>query len=68
MGESEVRMLCTLLNIVNPHHHNKVRYQETDLLIPGPFVMSAALGNSALDIGEIIYEDIPYCVNPNKLK
>ena len=67
MGESEVRMLCTLLNIVNPHHHNKVRYQETDLLIPGPFVMSAALGNSALDIGEIIYEDIPYCVNPNKV-
>ena len=67
MGESEVRMLCTLLNLVNPHHHNKIRYQETDLLIPGPLVMSAALGNSALDIGEIIYEDIPYCVNPNKV-
>ena len=67
MGESEVRMLCTLLNIVNPHHHNKVRYQPTDLLIPGPFVMSAALGSSALDIGEIIYEDVPHCVNPNKV-
>ena len=67
MGDSEVRMLCTLLNIVNPHHHNKVRYQATDLLIPGPFVMSAALGSSALDIGEIIYEDIPLCINPNKV-
>ena len=67
MGESEVRMLCTLLNLVNPHHHNKVRYQATDLLIPGPLVMSAALGSSALDIGEIIYEDVPVCVNPNKV-
>ena len=67
MGNSEVRMLCTLLNIVNPHHHNKVRYQATDLLVPGPFVMSAALGSSALDIGEIIYEDIPLCINPNKV-
>ena len=67
MGESEVRMLCTLLNIVNPHHHNKIRYQATDLLVPGPFVMSAALGSSALDIGEIVYEDIPLCVNPNKV-
>lgn len=67
MGNSEVRMLCTLLNVVNPHHHNKVRYQATDLLIPGPFVMSAALGSSALDLGEIIYEDIPLCTNPNKV-
>lgn len=67
MGNSEVRMLCTLLNIVNPHHHNKIRYQATDLLVPGPFVMSAALGSSALDIGEIIYEDIPLCINPNKV-
>lgn len=67
MGNSEVRMLCTLLNIVNPHHHNKVRYQSTDLLVPGPFVMSAVLGSSALDIGEIVYEDIPLCINPNKV-
>ena len=68
MGESEVRMLCTLLNLVNPHHHNKMRYQTTDLLIPGPLVMSAALGSSALDMGEIIYEDhVPFCVNPNKV-
>ena len=67
MGDSEVRMLCTLLNIVNPHHHDRVRYQATDLLVPGPFVMSATLSGSALDIGEIVYEDIPYCINPNKV-
>ena len=29
--------------------------------------MSAALGSPALDIGEIIYEDIPLCINPNKV-
>ena len=67
MGDSEVRILCTLLNIGNPHHHNRVRYQATNLLVPGPFVMSAALSGSALDIGEIVYEDIPYCINPNKV-
>ena len=67
LGHSEVRMLCTLLNIVNPHHHNIVRYQATDLLVPGPFVMSAGLGCSALDIGEIVYEEIPHCINPNKV-
>ncbi len=67
MGKSEIRMLCNLLNLVNPHHHNLIRYQATDLLIPGPFVMSAALGCAALDIGEIVYEDVPVCINPNKV-
>ena len=66
-GHSETRMLCTLLRIVNPHHHNIVRYQPTDILIPGPFVMAAGLGNAALDLGEVLYEEIPYCVNPNKV-
>ena len=67
MGYSETRMLCTLLRIVNPHHHNIVRYSSNDLLVPGPFVMSAAIANSALDLGEILYEDIPLCISPNKV-
>ena len=67
MGHSETRMLCTLLHIVNPHHHSIVRYQHTDLLIPGPFVMSAGMSLADQDIGEIIYEDIPVCINPNKV-
>lgn len=67
MGHSETRMLCNLLHIVNPHHHNKIRYQPTDLLVPGPFVMSAGMSAANLDIGEIIYEEIPVCINPNKV-
>ena len=67
MGHSETRMLCNLLNIVNPHHHNSVRYSATDLLVPGPFVMSAGISNTALDLGEVLYEDIPLCINPNKV-
>ena len=67
MGDSEVRMLCTLLNFYHPHHFNQLRYQATDILVPGLFVMSAALSGSAIDIGEVIYEDIPYSINPNKV-
>lgn len=67
LGHSEIRMLCTLLHIVNPHHHSVVRYQHTDLLVPGPFVMSAGMSLANQDIGEVIYEDIPVCINPNKV-
>ena len=66
-GESETRMLCNLFRIVNRHHHNKVRYSHTDILVPGPFVFAATVGNAALDLGEVIYEDIPYCANINKV-
>ncbi|KAL5503310.1 hypothetical protein EMCRGX_G010238 [Ephydatia muelleri] len=65
-GHSEARMLCALLYIVNPHHHNIVRYQPTDILVPGPIVMSGGMSNSALDIGEVIYEEMPLCIHPNK--
>lgn len=67
IGYSETRMLCNLLHIVNPHHHNIIRYQPTDLLVPGPFVMSAGMSIANQDIGEVIYEDIPVCTNPNKV-
>lgn len=67
MGHSEVRMLCNLLKIVNPHHHNIVRYSATDILVPGPFVMAAAISIASLDIGEVVYEDISWCINPNKV-
>ncbi len=67
MGHSEVRMLCNLLKIINPHHHNIVRYNSTDILVPGPFVMAAALSNASIDIGEVVYEDISSCINPNKV-
>ena len=67
MGHSEMRTLCVLLNIVNPHVHDVIRYSSSDLLIPGPLVMAATITNSAMDLGEIIYEEIPLCHNTNKV-
>ena len=66
-NNSEMRMLASLLRITNPHHHNKVRYLPTDILVPGPFVMAAALGNTAPNLGEIVYEDILMAANLNKV-
>ena len=67
MGHSEMRTLCVLLNIVNPHSHDVLRYSSSDLLIPGPLVMAATIANSAMDLGEIIYEEIPLCHSTNKV-
>lgn len=67
MGHSEVRMLCYLLRIVNPHHHNRVRYNPTDILVPGPFIMAAAISSASPDLGAVVYEDIQSCTNPNKV-
>lgn len=44
-----------------------MRYASNDLLVPGPFVMAAGLANTVLDLGEVLYEHIPMCVNPNKV-
>ena len=66
-NNSEMRMLASLLRITNPHHHNKVRYSPTDILVPGPFVMAAAIGNTAPNLGEIVYEDILMASNLNKV-
>ncbi len=63
MGDAEVRML----KIINPHHHNIVRYNSTNILVPGSFVMAATISNAIMDIGEVLYEDIPLCINSNKV-
>lgn len=63
----EMRMLATLLHITNPHHHNVHRYNPSDILVPGPFVMAAAMANTSPDIGDIVYEDIKCCTNINKV-
>jgi citrate lyase beta subunit len=67
MGHSETRMLCNLLHIVNPHHHNVIRYDAVDILVPGPFVMSAGISIAGSDIDQVIYQEVPLCINPNKV-
>ena len=60
-------MLATLLHITNPHHHNIHRYSPSDILVPGPFVMAAAMANTSQDLGDILYEDVVSCTNINKV-
>ena len=64
---SEMAMLASLMRIINPHHHNIIRYAHDDILVPGPFVMAAAMANASQSLGEVIYEDIPYSTNLNKV-
>ena len=67
LGESQTRGLCRLMEITNPHHHDAVRFRSTDMLVPGPFVFSAAVGNVSSDMGEILYDEIKSCVHVNKV-
>ena len=67
LGESQTRGLCRLMEITNPHHHDAVRFRLTDILVPGPFVFSAAVGNVSTDMGEILYDEIKSCVHVNKV-
>ena len=64
---SEMRLLATLLHITNPHHHDVHRYSPSDILVPGPFVMAAAMANASQDLGDIVYEEIVSCTNINKV-
>ena len=67
IGESEMRSLCKLLHITNRHHHDVIKLSPHDIVVPGPFVIFAALSNTTKDLGEILYERIPVCININKV-
>lgn len=69
-GESEVRMLGNLLGIYvdrHQYHSNKIQYSGQNLVVPDPFVLAAGIANTALDLGEVVYEDVVYCANINKV-
>ena len=67
LGPCEVRNLCTLMKITNPHHHNVQRYSEREILVPGPFVIAATTSNSDKDLGLIVHEIISESSNINKV-
>lgn len=64
---SEMRMLAYLLRLINPHHHDKVRYASSDILVPGPFAMAATMSNASQSFGEIVYEELPAATHLNKV-
>ncbi len=64
---SEMRMLAYLLRLINPHHHDKVKYSSNDILVPGPFVMAATMSNASQSFGEVVYEEIFETTHLNKV-
>ena len=67
VGETEMRVLCRLFSITNPHHHNTLKFSSNDIVVPGPFVIFATIGNTAGDLGKVIFEHIPKCISINTL-
>jgi len=66
-GKTEVITMCNLFKITNPHHHNFIRYSNTEILVPGPFVIAAMISNTDRDFGDIVYEEFPVSTNINKV-
>ena len=67
LGESEVYGLINQIRVTNPHHVNKYLFTASELLVPGPFVLSAAMGNTSHDLGHILHETVIYSSNINKV-
>lgn len=59
--QSEIKTLCHIVRATNAHHYDSNRFQYEEILVPGPFVVHAALGCAKLDLGNILYEDIFSC-------
>ena len=57
IGHSEIQTLCSLFTVASPLGQS----------VPEPFVMAAAIANSAKDMGETLYEEIPLCLYMNKV-
>eukprot|EP01084_Bolivina_argentea_P107639 192447_1 len=69
---SQVDSLCNFMRLTNSHHMNKYRFSETELVVPGPFSMTATLSVAFEDFGEICCSQIIRCrqinvVNPNDM-
>ena len=66
-GRSETTSLCNTFRLTNPHHHNTIRYTDTEILIPGPLVTGGVVSNTELDLGEVLYEEYLCHENLNKV-
>ncbi len=66
-GESIVTSLCNAIRAINHHHHDSQTLPAEKVLVPGPFTVHASLASAALDLGEVLYEQIHYCNNLNKV-
>lgn len=62
---SETRQLATLLRLTNPHHYDDQHLSADDLVVPGPFLISATLSLALSDFGDVIDQEIQDCANIN---
>jgi citrate lyase subunit beta / citryl-CoA lyase len=67
LGKSEVRGFSEFFGITNSLHHNVAQFPHEDILVPGPFVFSAAFANIGYDFGQILSEEYVSILNLNKV-
>ncbi|XP_074656760.1 uncharacterized protein LOC141909973 [Tubulanus polymorphus] len=66
-SSTEVWKLGTNLRAINSHHFNTIRFNEEDVLTPGPVVLASTASNVLLDYGDILYEEVDQALNINKV-
>ena len=64
---SETTSLCNMFRLTNSHHHNSIRYNDREILIPGPLVTAGVVSNTELDLGEVLLEEYVCHENLNKV-
>lgn len=66
-GSAESRALSNLLRATNPHHYDQQHFSPTNLVVPGPCVVTASLANALDDLGDVLYREIDYASNMNRV-
>jgi citrate lyase subunit beta / citryl-CoA lyase len=62
---SDTLALCNLMRLTNAHHLDKEKFSQSEILVPGPLVLAAALSNVAQDLGDILHETWCHATNIN---
>eukprot|EP00051_Salpingoeca_urceolata_P019124 m.275506 g.275506 ORF g.275506 m.275506 type:complete len:89 (-) comp19354_c0_seq4:23-289(-) len=58
--------LCGLMRVTNAHHLDSMRFDEEELVVPGPLVLSAALANVGSDLGATLHTQLVNATNINQ--
>eukprot|EP00051_Salpingoeca_urceolata_P019125 m.275510 g.275510 ORF g.275510 m.275510 type:complete len:706 (-) comp19354_c0_seq5:118-2235(-) len=64
---SDVMQLCGLMRVTNAHHLDSMRFDEEELVVPGPLVLSAALANVGSDLGATLHTQLVNATNINQV-
>lgn len=66
-NEADVHMLSNLLRTTNEHHANSVKFEGTELVVPGPCVHSSMAQAAKFELGVAVAETWHTCLNLNRV-